>query len=97
MIHDVATASIGSAAGLSSYDFIVSVDGQSSDLSLSRLCNYLKKAEQSKKKVNIITKSGNWSYRSRSKYGSHEIKVKDVKLVGPQAPNGCGFVTIDDN
>ena len=96
MIHDVATASIGSAAGISSYDLVVSVDGRSAP-NLVKLCKYLKQVEQRKNKVNIITKSGSWSYRSRSKYGSHEIKVKDVKLVGPQAPDGCGSVKIDDN
>ena len=96
MIHDVATASIGSAAGISSYDLVVSVDGRSVP-NLVKLCKYLKQVEQRKKKVNIITKSGSWSYRSRSKYGSHEIKVKDVKLVGPQAPDGCESVKIDNN
>ena len=89
MIHDVASASIGSAAGINAYDLVISVDGNPTE-DIQKLCKYLKNAESAKKKVKLITKANKWSYRSRSMYGSHQIKVKDVKLVGPQVPKGCG-------
>ena len=89
MIHDVASASIGSAAGINAYDLVISVDGNPTE-DIPKLCRYLKNAESAKKKVKLITKANKWSYRSRSMYSSHQIKVKDVKLVGPQVPKGCG-------
>ena len=89
MIHDVASASIGSAAGINAYDLVISVDGNPTE-DIPKLCKYLKNAESAKNKVKLITKGNKWSYRSRSMYTSHEIKVKDVKLVGPQVPKGCG-------
>ena len=89
MIHDVASASIGSAAGINAYDLVISVDGNPTE-DIPKLCKYLKNAESAKKKVKLITKANKWSYRSRSRYGSHQIKVKNVKLVGPQVPKGCG-------
>ena len=89
LIQDVARASIGRSAGIKAYDLLISIDGKSMTNPLI-ICQYLKKAEKNKRKVRIITKENEWSYRSHSKYNSYEIKTKDVRLVGPEAPEGCG-------
>ena len=39
--------------------------------------------------VKLIAKENNWSYRSHSRYHSYEIKVKDVRLVGPEVSKQC--------
>ena len=89
LIQDVARASIGRSAGIKAYDLLISIDGKSMTNPLI-ICQYLKKAEKNKRKVRIITKENEWSYRSHSKYNSYEIKTKNVRLVGPEAPEGCG-------
>ena len=89
LIQDVARASIGSSAGAEAYDLLISIDGKSLK-DPSTICRYLKEAERAKKKIKLIAKEDKWSYRSHSKYHAYEIQVKDVKLVGPEAPEGCG-------
>ena len=89
LIQDVARASIGSSAGVSAYNLLVSIDGKSLNDTTS-ICRYLKRAEKSEKKIKLITKEDAWSYRSHSKYHAYEIQVKDVQLVGPEAPESCG-------
>ncbi len=89
LIQDVARASIGRSAGIKAYDLLISIDGKiMADPTV--ICRYLKTAEKAKRKIKLITKEGDWSYRSHSKYHAYEIKAKDVRLVGPKAPEGCG-------
>jgi serine protease Do len=89
LIQDVARASIARSAGIEAYDLLISIDGESMNNPLL-ICQYLKRAERDKRKVRIITKENEWSYRSHSKYNSYEIKTRDVRLVGPEAPESCG-------
>jgi S1-C subfamily serine protease len=89
LIQDVARASIGRSAGIEAHNLLVSIDGKTMT-EPREICRYLKTAEKAKKKVKLITKESEWSYRSHSKYHAYEIKVKDVKLIGPEAINGCG-------
>ena len=89
LIQDVARASIASSAGAEAYDLLISIDGKSLK-DPSTICRYLKEAERAKKKIKLIAKEDKWSYRSHSKYHAYEIQVKDVKLVGPKALEGCG-------
>ena len=89
LIQDVARASIGRSAGIKAYDLLISVDGKTM-ADPTAICRYLKTAEKAKRKIKLITKEGDWSYRSHSKYHAYEIKAKDVRLVGPKAPEGCG-------
>ena len=89
LIQDVARASIGMSAGIKAYDLLISIDGKT----ISKpavICRYLKMAENAKRKIKLITKEYDWSYRSHSRYHAYEIKVKDVRLVGPEAPEACG-------
>ncbi len=89
LIQDVARASIGRSAGIKAYDLLISIDGKTM-ANPTVICRYLKTAEKAKRKIKLITKEGDWSYRSHSKYHAYEIKAKDVRLVGPKAPEGCG-------
>ena len=88
-VYDVASASIGSQAGVASYNHLVSVDGRSFK-HVDDLCGYLKKAEAKKEKVKMVTRIDKYEYRAQSKYGLHLMKPKNVKLVGPEAPENCG-------
>ena len=88
LIQDVARSSIGGSAGVEAYDLLISIDGKSLK-DPGSICQYLKTAEKAKKKIKLISKEDKWSYRSHSKYHSYEIKVKDVRLVGPEAPERC--------
>jgi serine protease Do len=88
LIQDVARASIGRSAGVGAYDQLISIDGKTLKEPGS-ICRYLKTAEKEKKKIRMITKETRWTYLSRTKYHSYEIKVKDVRLVGPEAPLEC--------
>jgi S1-C subfamily serine protease len=89
-IHNVKRASKGSLAGVEHYDYLVSVDGQTIKEPVA-LCNHLKAAHEAQKKIRLVTQRGSWEhYRSQTTYFSHEIKVSNVRLVGPRAPEGCG-------
>ena len=89
MINDVARGSIGSQGKMRSEDLIISVDGKPAT-GPYKLCKYLKIAENSKKDVKFITQQNSWGFQSRTRYKTHEIKIQGVKLVGPEAPKGCG-------
>jgi hypothetical protein len=89
LIQDVARASIGMSAGIKAYDLLISIDGKTISKPAA-ICRYLKTAEKAKRKIKLITKEDDWSYRSHSRYHAYEIKVKDVRLVGPEAPEACG-------
>ena len=39
--------------------------------------------------MKLITKEDKWSYRSHFKFHAYEIRVQDVRLVGPQAPRAA--------
>ena len=90
-ILDVASASIGSVLGVNAYSYVHTVDG-SKLKSVEGLCAHLKKAENEKRKVKIVTRSRRWEYMSASTYEIFKVRVKDVKLVGPKMTHGlnCG-------
>nr|HIL75505.1 trypsin-like serine protease [Rhodospirillales bacterium] len=63
LIQDVARASIGRSAGIKAYDLLISIDGKTM-ANPTVICRYLKTAEKAKRKIKLITKEGDWSYRS---------------------------------
>ena len=90
-IHDVTTASIGSVLGVVAYSYLHTVEGLKMK-NVEGLCTYLKKAEDEKRKVQIVTRSRRWEYMSASTHEIFRVRVKDVKLVGPKMNGGlnCG-------
>ncbi|MAV86955.1 MAG: hypothetical protein CMM67_01770 [Rhodospirillaceae bacterium] len=88
LIQDVARASIGRSAGVGAYEYIISLDGITMT-NPNKICRFLKRIEESNKKVKLITKESGWTYRSHSKYHAYELEVSDVKLVGPSSPSEC--------
>ena len=48
----------------------------------------LKTLQSALEAMKLITKEDKWSYRSHFKFHAYEIRVQDVRLVGPQAPQG---------
>ncbi len=87
-IQSVATASIGSLAGVKPWGYLASVDGKTIT-TVKDLCTHLSSAERKNKKVNLLTRHINWDYRAQTRYSSHELTVKNVKLVGLHAPKDC--------
>ena len=87
-ILDVASASVGSVLGISSYSYIHTVDGPSLK-AIPKLCAHLSQAENQSRKVKIVTRSRVWEYMSASKYNLYDVKIKDVKLVGPHVAEGA--------
>ena len=77
--------------GVNAYSYVHTVDG-SKLKSVEGLCAYLKKAENEKRKVQIVTRSRRWEYMSASTYEIFKVRVKDAKLVGPKMIGGlnCG-------
>ena len=90
-ILDVSSASIGSVLGVAAYSYVHTVDGLKLK-NVEDLCTYLEKAEDEKRKVQIVTRSRRWEYMSASTYEIFRVRVKDVKLVGPKMTDGpsCG-------
>ena len=88
-IQSVAEASIGALSGIRPWGYLASVNGNVIK-STQELCKYLSEAEVSRGKVVLVTRHVNWDYRAQTKYNSHEIKARNVKLVGLHAPDGCG-------
>ena len=88
-IQSVSDASIGALSGIRAWGYLASIDGKIIKTTKD-LCNYLFNAEAAKRKVRLLTKHVNWDYRSQTRYSSHEITARNVKLVGPRAPEGCG-------
>ena len=86
-ILDVASASIGSVLGGDACSHIHTVDGLKLQ-NVNGLCAYLEKAENEKRKVQIVTRSRRWEYMSASTYEIFKFRVKDVKLVGPKMTSG---------
>ena len=87
-ILDVASASVGSVLGLSAYSYLHTVDGLSLK-GIQKLCSHLSQAENQSRKVKIVTRSSVWEYMSASKYNLYDVKIKDVKLVGPRVTEGA--------
>ncbi len=87
-ILDVASASVGSVLGIKSYNYIHTVDGLSLK-GIQKLCAHLSQAEKQSRKVKIVTRSRVWEYMSASKYNLYDVKIKDVKLVGPHVKEGA--------
>jgi hypothetical protein len=52
------------------------------------LCLHLKKPENDNRKVKLVTRKRVWEYMSGSKYNLYDVKIKDVKLVGPKVSEG---------
>jgi S1-C subfamily serine protease len=87
-VLDVASASIGSVLGLRAYSYLHTVDGLSLK-GIQKLCSHLSQAENQNRKVKIVTRSRAWEYMSVSKYNLYDVKIKDVKLVGPHVAEGA--------
>ena len=87
LVLDVASASVGSVVGLDAYSYLHTIY----DLSVSdirQLCSHLSQAENQSLKVKIVTRSATWGYMTASEYSLYDLKVKDVKLVGPHVLAG---------
>jgi S1-C subfamily serine protease len=82
LILDVASASMGSVLGIGSYSYLHTVDGYRLK-NIQNLCLHLRQAENQNRKVKLVTRSQIWEYMSASKYDLYNVKIKDVKLVGP--------------
>ena len=67
---------------------LASVDGKTIT-TVKDLCTHLSSAERKNKKVNLLTRHINCDYRAQTRYSSHELTVKNVKLVGLHAPKDC--------
>ena len=78
---------MGSVLGLTSYSYIYSIDGIQLN-NTQTLCLHLKKAENDNRKVKLVTRKRVWEYMSGSKYNLYDVKIKDVKLVGPKVSEG---------
>ena len=88
MIEDVDDASLGDSAGMYYNTLIISVDGKPTP-PLRSLCNCLREAEEKKKKVKFMSIGHYSSYRSQTSYYAHEVRITDVRRVGPQVKKGC--------
>ena len=89
-IQSVDETSIGALSGIRAWGYLASVDGKAIKTT-KELCTYLSGAESDDRKVNLVTRHVDWEYRAQTRYSSHEITVRNVKLVGPHAPlKGCG-------
>ena len=91
-ILDVSSASIGSVLGVAAYSYVHTVDGLKLK-NVEDLCTYLEKAEDEKRKVQIVTRGRRWEYMSASTYEIFRVRVKDVKLVGPKMTDGPSCVS----
>ena len=88
-IQNVAQASIGDLADIKPYGYLQSVNGKTFSESV-KLCNYLRELQIKRGKATIVTRYIGWDYRSRLRYHSYEIPIRDVQLVGVRAPENCG-------
>ena len=87
-VHDVADASIVKLSDVSSYSYLLSVDGYKIN-KIDLLCKYLLKAQSDNQNIELVLRRKGWNYRAQLKYSKHEISVKNVKLVGANAPANC--------
>ncbi|MEE2694092.1 MAG: trypsin-like peptidase domain-containing protein [Pseudomonadota bacterium] len=87
-IQNVAQASIADLADVKPYGYLQSVNGETFSDSF-KLCNFLKELQRNKDKATIVTRYIGWDYRSRLRYHSYEIPIRDVQLVGVRAPIDC--------
>ena len=87
---DVASASIGSVLGIEAYDYLATADGRKFT-DVRKLCAYLEEASDQKKKVRMVTRSNDWDYMAASRYKLFDVRIKDLKLVGPSITDdeGC--------
>ena len=81
-ILDVASASVGAVLGIEAYSYLNTVDGLRLK-NIQKLCSQLRQAENQNRKVKMVTRNQVWEYMSASKYDLYNVKIKDVKLVGP--------------
>jgi hypothetical protein len=87
-ILDVASASVGAVLGIRAYSYLNTVDGFRLK-NIQKLCLHLRQAENQNRKVKMVTRSPVWEYMSASKYDLYDVKIKDVKLVGPNVTEGA--------
>ena len=85
-ILDVASASIGSVLGIEAYEYLATADGRKFT-DVKKLCAYLTEASDRKKKVRMVTRSTDWDYMAASRYKLFDVRIKDLKLVGPSVNN----------
>ncbi len=81
IVHAIENASIGDLAGLSYFDYLVSVDGKQID-DVHKLCRHFKALEDSSKSTRIIVRQRKTQYRSRTTLKIFEFRPVEVKLVG---------------
>jgi len=87
-ILDVASASVGSVLGISAYSYLHTVDGLSLK-GVQKLCSLLSQAEKQDRKVKIVTRGRIWEYMSASKYNLYDVKIENLRLVGPHLKEGA--------
>ena len=87
-VHDVADASIAALSDVSSYSYLLSVDGKKIN-KINLLCEYLLNAQSNGQKIELVFRQNGWNYRAQLKYKKHKIPVKNVKLVGPNISTSC--------
>ncbi|MDP7626167.1 MAG: trypsin-like peptidase domain-containing protein, partial [Rhodospirillales bacterium] len=89
IVHAIENASIGDLAGLSYFDYLVSVDGKQID-DVHKLCRHFKALEDSSKSTRIIVRQRKTQYRSRTTLKIFEFRPEEVKLVGYKiGSNNC--------
>ena len=81
IVHNVEDASIGHLAGLSYFDYLISVDGKQFE-DVHKLCRHFKALEDSRKSTRIIVRRRKTQYRSRTTLKIFEFRPVEVKLVG---------------
>ncbi len=87
LILDVASASLGAVLGIVAYSYFHTVDGLRLK-NIQKLCSHLTQAEIQNRKVRLATRAETWEYMSASKYNLYNVKIKDVKLMGPNVTEG---------
>ena len=87
-ILDVASASVGAVLGIRAYSYLNTVDGLRLE-NIQTLCSHLRQAEIRNRKVKLVTRIPTWEYMSGSKYNLYDVRIKDVRVVGPKVTEGA--------
>ena len=87
-ILDVASASVGAVLGIRAYSYLNTVDGLRLK-NIQKLCSHLRQAEIRNRKVKLVTRIPTWEYMSGSKYNLYDVRIKDVRVVGPKVTEGA--------
>ena len=86
IVHAIEDASIGDLAGLSYFDYLISVDGKQFE-DVHKLCRHFKDLEDGRKSTRIIVRRRKTQYRSRTTLKIFEFRPVEVKLVGYKLDN----------